>query len=216
MQYLKDALRPEGARVLALEHCVFAINFPRWFGNIIGNCPHLDVRQYMIQNMYLEEVEDPTIKNGHYESMVDFAVALGCDRKYVYNYKGKIHTRMAVSYWDNASRTKPWLEAFAAVGGLEVCNNEAIALRFGGRPMTSRETWAPLGLKKESVTHWEAAEAADTPEGGHGDETLDILVRFADTEEKQNTILATFEESMQVLYYQLDQIGLAAYEASPA
>ena len=66
------------------------------------------------------------------------------------------------------------------------------------------------------MAHWEAAEAADTPEGGHGDETLDILVRFADTVEKQDASLAIFEESLSVLYYQLEQIGLAAYETSAA
>ena len=38
-EYIKRDLRPEGAGIFALEHCVFANNFPRWFGNIIGNCP---------------------------------------------------------------------------------------------------------------------------------------------------------------------------------
>ena len=92
----------------------------------------------MIENMYVEEVEDPTIKNGHYESMVDFAVALGYGRDYVRAYQGKVHTQMAIAYWDQASRTKPWLEAFAAVGGLEVVNNREIAERYGGFTIGAR------------------------------------------------------------------------------
>ena len=84
--YVTNHLTWEGAKVFALEHCAFADNFPRWFGNIIANCPHLDVRQYMIENMYVEEVNDPTIQNGHYESLVDFAAALGYDREFVLRF----------------------------------------------------------------------------------------------------------------------------------
>ena len=51
--YLRDHLSREGAAVFALEHTVFANHFPRWFGYIIGNCPFLDVRQYIIENIYV-------------------------------------------------------------------------------------------------------------------------------------------------------------------
>jgi pyrroloquinoline quinone (PQQ) biosynthesis protein C len=94
--WVENYMDRPGAAVFALEHCVFADHFPRWFGSIIGNCPHLGARQYMIDNMYVEEVEDPTITTGHYESLVDFAVALGHDRDAVYNSKGQIYTRMAM------------------------------------------------------------------------------------------------------------------------
>src|SRR5665213_2550511 len=76
-EYVRGHVTREGARVYALEHCVFAANFPRWLSNIIGNCPHLDVRKFLIENIYTEEVNDPNISTGHYESMVDFTVALG-------------------------------------------------------------------------------------------------------------------------------------------
>ncbi|MEE9290406.1 MAG: hypothetical protein V3U99_05270, partial [Alphaproteobacteria bacterium] len=59
--WVENYMDRAGAAVFALEHCVFADHFPRWFGSIIGNCPHLGARQYMIDNMYVEEVEDPTI-----------------------------------------------------------------------------------------------------------------------------------------------------------
>jgi pyrroloquinoline quinone (PQQ) biosynthesis protein C len=50
-QYNRNHLSREGARVYALEHCVFAANFPRWLANITGNCPHLEVRKYLIENL---------------------------------------------------------------------------------------------------------------------------------------------------------------------
>ncbi len=49
-EFYDKHLSREGAKVFALEHCVFADNCPRWFGHMVGNCPHLDVRQYMIEN----------------------------------------------------------------------------------------------------------------------------------------------------------------------
>ena len=203
-----------GAGVYALEHSVFADLFPRWFGNIVGSCPHLDARQYMIENMYVEEVRDPTIDAGHYESLVDFAVALGYDRDFVYSYKGAVYTQMATAYWDWASRTKPWLEAFAAVGGLEVGKSPEIAARYGMSRLVGRGRWTSLDLPGKALTHWEAADEADLPEGGHSDETVNILVRYADTEEKQNAVLESLEQSMQVHRFRSDLIGQDAIKAS--
>ncbi len=84
--------------------------------------------------------------------------------------------RMAVHYWDNISRTKPWLEGFAAVGALELTNHGELAARYGQKPLNSRYNWEPLGLGKEWLTHWEAADAADPDEGGHAEETIRIIV----------------------------------------
>ena len=211
--YLHNHLTREGARVFAAEHCVFANYFPRWFGNIVGNCPHLDARQYMIENMYVEEVTDPTIDQGHYESMVDFAVALGWDRDYIYSYGGKPYTKMALAFWDSASRGRPWLEAFAAVGGLAAARGPA-GKRLGTVTPHNRESWAPLNLPEAALAHWKAGEAADFPEGGHGDMTMKVLSKYADTEDKQAIVLATLEETTQVRWYHFDQIGRDAFEAS--
>lgn len=211
--YLRNHLAREGARVFALEHTVFADNFPRWFGNIIGNCPYLDARQYMIENMYVEEVNDPTIDAGHYESMVDFTEALGFEREFIYSYKGRPYTKMALAYWDSASRGRPWLEAFAAVGGLEAARGPAVK-RLGEVTTHNKESWKPLKLPEEALAHWKAGEVADFPEGGHGDLTLKILSKYADTDERQATVLATLEESTQVRWYHFDQIGRDAFRAS--
>jgi len=204
----------DGARVYALEHCVFADLFPRWFGNIVGNCPHLDARQYMIENMYVEEVNDPTIQAGHYESLVDFAVALGSERDFVYNYKGAIYTRMANAYWDWASRSMSWLEAFAAVGGIEMSKSPEVAARYGMSQLVGGGRWKNLDLPGKALTHWDAADQADLPQGGHSDETANLLVKYADTEEKQDAVLKILEESLEVHRFRHQQIGLEAIAAS--
>jgi pyrroloquinoline quinone (PQQ) biosynthesis protein C len=214
-EWLEKHMCAEGAVVFAREHCVFADHFPRWFGHMTANCPHLKVRQYMIDNMYVEEVKDPSIATSHYESMVDFAVALGDDREFIYTYQGAIYTRLAVAYWDRASRAWPWLEAFAAVAGLEAARGPTVA-KLGHIAKLGREAWAPLGLPEAAMAHWTAGEEADFPEGGHGDMTLKILAEYTDDGDSQARVLEILEESMQVRWYHFDQIGREALAASGA
>ena len=212
-QWLDNNLCREGAAVFAREHCVFAKHFPRWFGGIVANCPDMEPRQYMIGNMFVEEVKDPSITTGHYESMVDFAVALGFERQWIYDYKGAIYTRMALAYWDRASRAWPWIEAFAAVAGLEAARGPLVKKMGRTRPM-QKQIWAQLGIKGKAMAHWQAADEADLPEGGHGDMTLKILSQYADTAAKRSRILEILEESMQVRWYHFDSIGRDAIAAS--
>jgi pyrroloquinoline quinone (PQQ) biosynthesis protein C len=213
-QYNRNHLSREGARVYALEHCVFAANFPRWLANITGNCPHLEVRKYLIENMYVEEVKDPTIPTGHYESLVDFAVALGVDRGYVHGYGGAPITKMRITYCDWVSRNKPWLEAFAAIAGNEVARGKEMIKRVGERARTSRTMWSSLGLSDEALAHWDAADAADSAEEGHGDAPLTILKKYAVTGEQQDACLEAMRERQQVNRIWSDQLGVWAYEAS--
>ena len=214
MDFIHHHLSREGAKIFTKEHCAFAARFPQWFGNIVGNCPHLEVRRYLIQNMSVEEVSDPTIDEGHYESLVKFGIGLGLTREEVLNYEPTISTQMALSYWDLMSRTKPWVEAFAAIGGLELVNHAEVAARYGEKPVVSVELWAPLNLPREAMTHWIAAEAADPDEGGHGEETMRILCAYAKTAEQERAVLTTLKQGLSVFRYQYDQIGKAAIEAS--
>ncbi len=214
-EWLDTRFSREGAAVFAREHCVFARYFPRWFGAIISNCPEMDVRQYMIDNMYVEEVKDPAISTGHYESMVNFGVALGLKRQFLNEYEGTIYTRVSLAYWERAARTLPWLEAFAAVAGLEGARGPLVKKMGRTRPM-NREVWARLGLKgKKAMEHWEAADEADAPAGGHGDMTLKILAKYANTSKKRDRILDILEESMQVRWFHFDCIGKDALAATP-
>jgi pyrroloquinoline quinone (PQQ) biosynthesis protein C len=213
-RFCKNDLTREGALVYGLEHCVFADNFPRWLANVAGNCPYLEVRKYLIENMYVEEVRDPTIIRGHYESLVDFVVALGADRDFVLNYKGAPITRMRIDYCDYMSRTRPWIEGFTCVAGNEVARGKEMIKRVGDQARSSRGRWAKLNLPDEALAHWDAADEADSAEGGHGDMPLTILKKYANTEELQQACLETIKERQAVNRIWGDQIGAWAYEAS--
>lgn len=212
--YTRNHLTREGARVYALEHCVFAANFPRWLTNITGNCPHLEVRKYLIENAYVEEVKDPTIVTGHYESLVDFAVGLGLDRNYVLNYQGAPVTKMRITFCEYTSRYRPWLEGFAAIAGNECARGKAMIKRVGERARTSRKTWEKLKLSDKELAHWDAADEADSSDGGHGDAPLEIMAKYADTEKKQNACLSAIYDRQRVNRMWMDQVGVWSFEAS--
>ena len=203
----------EGAKVYALEHSVFANHFPRWFGTMVANCPSLSARAYMIENMYVEEVTDPEVENGHYDSLVDFGVALGLDRDFIYNYKGRIYTKLVLAYWERATRAWPWLEAFAAVAGLEAARGPQV-LKHGNCLPNNRAVFRQLGLPEEALAHWSAAEAADYSSGGHGDMTLKILSEHAESAEQQERILDVLTETMQIRSFHSDHIGRDALKAA--
>jgi pyrroloquinoline quinone (PQQ) biosynthesis protein C len=214
--FLANYLTPESVKVYAMEHCVFAASFPRWLANVAGNCPHLDVRQYLIENMYVEEVRDPTEPIGHYESMVRFAVAVGLDDAWVRAYQGYLITRLTTSYWDHASRTRPWLEAFAAAAGLEIKANRTLLKRYGREPQSAqyRKRFKTLGLPDSALIHFHQAEAADPVEGGHGEMPVNILVKYATTAEQQEAVLRSLRESIQVNHFHWDAIGKRAIEVA--
>jgi len=213
MEFVNHHLNREGAKIFAPEHTFFAAHFPRWFGNVIANCPHLDVRRYIIGNIYVEEVHDPTIDDTHYGSMVKFGEGLGLTRDEILNYVPSIPMKMGVHYWDNVSRTRPWLEGFAAVGGLELTNYGELATKYGQKPLNSRKIWEPLGLSKKWLTHWEAADVADQDEGGHAEETIRIIVEHVRNENEGEAALAAVTESINVFRYIYDFIGDKAIAA---
>ena len=213
-EFNKKHMNRDGARVYAVEHCVFAANFPRWLANITGNCPHLEVRKYLIENTYVEEVKDPTITTGHYESLVDFAVALGADRDFVYSHKGAPITQMRIVFCEWMSRNKPWLVAFAAIAGNEVARGNAMIKRVGERARTSRKNWEALKLPDSALAHWDAADSADSAEGGHGDAPLEFLRKYAVTREDQDACLEAMRERQMVNRMWSDQVGVWCFEAS--
>jgi len=213
IEFVNHHLTREGARIFTPEHTYFAAHFPRWFGSVIANCPVLEARAYMIGNIYVEEVDDPTIHDTHHGSMVTFGEGLGMTREEVLTHAPSIPMRMGVHYWDNMSRTQPWLLGFAAVGSLELTNHGELAARYGEVALNARKKWEPLGLEPKYLVHWEAADAADPGEGGHADETVRILAKYAKSDDEGRKVLEVVRESISVFRFIYDNIAERAIAA---
>jgi pyrroloquinoline quinone (PQQ) biosynthesis protein C len=134
-------------------------------------------------------------------------------REEVLNYATSIPMRMGIHYWDNLSRARPWLEGFAAVGSLELSNHGELAARYGEVPLNARKKWEPLGLDPKYLVHWEAADAADPGEGGHADETVRILVKYAESDQEGRRVLEAVHESINVFHFVYDHIAERAIAA---
>lgn len=214
--FLVNHMSREGAKVFVLEHAVFADHFPRWFGNIIANCPYIDARRYMVENMYVEEVTDPTVKTPHYESLLQFGMALGLTREEFDNHEPMPATIMAIHYWDNLGRTKPWLESFAAICGLEMSNNEELCARYNISPLVMAKWWEPLKLPPQALIHWKSAEAADPGDEGHSAEPMKILMKYAKTPQEEKAVLHALGESYRVKRFRMDAVASEAIKATTA
>jgi pyrroloquinoline quinone (PQQ) biosynthesis protein C len=128
-------------------------------------------------------------------------------REEVLNQVPSIPMRMGIHYWDNVSRTRPWLEGFAAVGGLELTNHGELAARYGEIALNARKKWEPLGLEAKYLVHWDAADAADPGEGGHADETVRLIAKYARTDEECRGALDAVRESVNVFRFIYDNIA---------
>jgi pyrroloquinoline quinone (PQQ) biosynthesis protein C len=212
--FLANYMSIEGAKVFTLEHAAFANHFPRWFANVVARCPQIDARAYMIENMYVEEVVDPTVKTPHYESLVQFGMALGLTRKDFAEYEPLPATIMAINYWDNVGKTKPWLEAFAAICGIEMSNSAELCARYKVKPPVLVKWWEPLGLPPEALVHWKSAEAADPGEEGHSAEPIKILIKYATTPQDEEAVLRALRETFRVKRFRWDTFLNEAIKAT--
>jgi hypothetical protein len=79
--------------------------------------------------------------------------------------------------------------------------------------LNSRKKWEPLGLDPKYLVHWEAADAADPGEGGHADETVRIIVKYAKTDEECRRVLDVVRESINVFRFIYDNIAEQAIAA---
>ena len=121
---------------------------------------------------------------------------------------------MRIIYCEYVSRYRFWLEAFASIAANEVAGGKAMIKRVDERARTSRKSWDKLKLDDKALAHWDAADKADSSEGGHGDAPLDLLAKYADTKEKQDACLQAIRDRQAVNRMWMDQIGVWSYEAS--
>jgi pyrroloquinoline-quinone synthase len=192
----EKGLTREGGKRLIWERNGFNRNWPRWLGGVVSNCPHQEVNRYLISNMYEEGVADTRVGTDHNELHMRLGEALGLTRKQINDYEASPTTVAAMSYWEDVSRPRPWLEGFTALVCLEIRTSQrAMGTHFQPKRVRSSEAWAKLGIEAGALKTSTNHEAADED---HGYEALTLLSKYADTEEKQGIVLRMTRESLTV------------------
>jgi pyrroloquinoline quinone (PQQ) biosynthesis protein C len=185
-----------GGQQFVLERNWFNRNWPRWLAAIVANCPEKDVNRYLIANMYEEGVCDPRVDTDHNDLHMRLGESLGLSREQIHSHAASPVTVAATSYWENMARTRPWLEAFAALTSIEIrASQRAMGSHFRTKKVRSSDAWAKLGVPREALATFTNHEAADED---HGLEALALLVKHADTEEKQEAVLRAIRDSLAV------------------
>jgi pyrroloquinoline-quinone synthase len=179
---------------------------------VTTNCPEKDVNKYLIENMYEEGVNDHRVGTDHNELLLRMGEALGLTRREIQDYQASPVTVAATSYWANTSRTRPWLYGFTALVCLEIsASRRAMGSHYREKAVKPSEALRKLGLAPKEI---EGSTNHDAAEEDHGTEALRLLLKHADTEEKQETVLSAIRESLQVIKMFNDNIGRMMMDSS--
>lgn len=220
-------------QIIVKQQRPWVIGFPRWLGNIYGNCPFVEVRRVLLGDMDDEDFTDPKWHDGHVGLQRRLGLALGLTDQDLDG--GPFLPEVLANYhsMEGISKGHPWLEALACVSGTE-------CLTLGNIPKMyddMEEFVAPesavsgpflpifkaLGLKKEDLAFywahdesridvWEGKEAKPKPKGAevqHQALLIKTLTEHSRDEETRKKIVKMVRLGHMIYHLRWDGIGRA-------
>ena len=193
----KVKITKPGARVLITQLGLFIHHRRDCWSHVSGNCPHMPVKQKILQHEYGEVIKDNYTEHGHMELIVRQGKALGLTPEEVMNVTPLPSTMATLYAWAWMTREKSWVEGLAALTITEWANDDRLLQDFGGglsRRMAKR--WMDdLGFGWEQMPNFKVHAEADEE---HSDMFLADLEKFA-TGEKETLAYKAAQESMELL-----------------
>ena len=191
----ENRLTKEAARALILQWSSFTRHSRRCWAYVVGNCPHVEVRKFVVtENLYEEEALEG---QSHFEILARMGMALGLTRQEIENAKPLPTTVVAMLAWETLTKNRTWYEGLAAKTVLERTNHP----HCGNFSHRQAERWMrQLKLSREETEFWWMHDSVDQI---HGDGALKLLEKFLNTEEERRAALRAAEESMMAwkLYF---------------
>src|SRR5579863_5101626 len=107
LEYNRGALTKKGAGVFAKQHGIFTRHSRRAWAYVVGNCPEVEVRRFIVrENLYEEEgIEEKS----HYLTLVRMGEAVGSAAQEIHNAAPLPGTRAALLIWETLTKDRPWL-----------------------------------------------------------------------------------------------------------
>src|SRR3954465_3484284 len=119
--YSKDHLAVSGARMLIQQWGVFTRHSRRCWAHVVGNCPQLEIRKFVVkENLYEEEALEG---HSHFELLVRMGIAVGLSRDQIEQAKPLPTTVVALHAWETLTKNRTWHEGLAAKAVLERTND---------------------------------------------------------------------------------------------
>jgi pyrroloquinoline-quinone synthase len=181
------------------QHYHYVSHFSEWLASVYGNCPHEEVRDFLLEN--ITEEEGVTGQSGfpavrHTKLLLDFAEACGKSREEVVNAHAKgelMPETLGLRCWCAVQAHKPFVEALA---GLLVGLESQV-------PRIYSKTTPPLiekyGFTEEEIVFFRLHIVADAE---HGERGFEIVEKYAVTPEQQAACVRLVKEAtlMRRLY----------------
>jgi pyrroloquinoline quinone (PQQ) biosynthesis protein C len=182
--YSTTRLTRAGAALYCQQHGVFTRHSRRAWAYVVGQCPEVEVRRFIVrENLYEEEGSD---ESSHYLKLVRMANALGVSDEEMHGAKPLPGTRAALLMWETLTKDRPWLIGATAKGALEMRTPSG----------AEGERWMKqLGLSRADCDFWLLHQTADQIHGpGAVTLVLKYLPRYPEISE--DDILAAAEDGM--------------------
>jgi pyrroloquinoline quinone (PQQ) biosynthesis protein C len=198
VSFSQERLTAEAARVLIQQWASFTRHSRRCWAYVVGNCPHVEVRKFVvIENLYEEEALEG---HSHFEVLARMGTALGLSRREIESTAPLPSTVVALHAWEALTKNRTWYEGLAAKSVLERTNNP----NCGNFSANEAERWMrQLKLSKEDTEFWWMHDSVDQI---HGDGSLNLLEKYLRTEEERQAALRAAEESMMAWQIYFDGI----------
>jgi pyrroloquinoline quinone (PQQ) biosynthesis protein C len=196
--FSRDTLMKEAAQVLVQQWSSFTRHSRRCWAYVVGNCPHVEVRKFVVtENLYEEEALEG---RSHFEILVRMGMALGLSREEIEFAKPLPTTVVALHTWETLTKNRTWYEGLAAKSVLERTNNPAC----GNFSHNQAEHWMRhLKLSREETEFWWMHDSVDQI---HGDGSLNLLEKYLETDDERQAALRAAEESMMAWKVYFDGI----------
>ncbi len=206
--YSKDSLTVEGARVLVQQWGIFTRHSRRCWAYMVGNCPHVEVRKFVVtENLYEEEALEG---RSHFELLVRMGGAVGLSREQVESAKPLPTTVVALHAWETLTKNRSWYEGLAAKAVLERTNDP----NCGNFSALEAERWMrQLKLSRDDVEFWLLHDSVDQIHGGG---SLRLLEKYLRSDAEKDAAIRAAEESMMAWRVYLDGVYEAGVESRPA
>jgi pyrroloquinoline quinone (PQQ) biosynthesis protein C len=192
--YSKDHLAVSGAKTLVQQWGIFTRHSRRCWAYVVGNCPHIEVRKFIVtENLYEEEAQEG---HSHFDLLVKMGKAVGLGREQIDAAKPLPTTVVSLHAWETLTKNRSWYEGLAAKAALEA------------------ERWMrQLKLSPEDVEFWLLHDSVDQIHGGG---SFALLEKYLRTDAEKKAALRAAEESMMAWKVYLDGICDASAGSNPS
>ena len=183
------------------QHYHFVSHAAEWLAAIYGNCPHQEVRDFLLENMCEEEgvvgqAGFAAVK--HAKLLLDFAEHCGIERTAVIEAQDEgevLAETLGLQAWCFHQSRRPFVEAIASI---------LVGLEFQV-PQIYSKTTPPLlekyGFTEEEVVFFRLHIVADTE---HGERGFEIVEKYADTPALRTSCLRLVKEATAMRRLYLD------------